>query len=242
MVNSHILDVSHEELLTLKKAFKLYDKDGDGKINVNEFINIVMKLEKKMNKEKATQLAKSTDKNKDNSIDFDEFVSAMVQLLPFTENTPPSTPPPSSLSNYLRPSFFKSSSLLSTSSSSSSLSTMATSITKTSTKTASSSTSSSEPKLHNYTLRKWNTHPPPDLYHNDSDDEDEHKEDNDLLMQVFNTFDYNHDGFISISKLDKVMKKLGENLSKQELQDMINEADTNRDGCIDFEEFKRIIK
>ncbi|CAO3653978.1 unnamed protein product [Cunninghamella echinulata] len=98
MINSQLLDISPEEHVTLKKAFKLYDKDGDGKINIEEFIHIVMKLEKSMNKEKATQLAQSTDKNQDQSIDFDEFVSAMIELLPFSSNTPPSTPsPPSSL-------------------------------------------------------------------------------------------------------------------------------------------------
>lgn len=182
-----------------------------------------MRLEKKMDKEKATQLAKSTDKNKDNSIDFDEFVSAMIQLLPFSTNTSPSTPP------------LRHSSPFESSISSSSISTVAT------TSTATTIAAPPEPKLYNYSLRKWNTHPPPDLYDDDSDD-DHYKDDEDLLIQVFNTFDYNHDGYISISELDKVMKKLGENLSKRELQDMINEADTNRDGCIDFEEFKRIIK
>ncbi|ORZ18612.1 calmodulin [Absidia repens] len=110
-----------------------------------------MSLNSKMTDEAATSLAKSTDKNHDQMIDFDEFAIAMVKLAPNT------------------------------------------------------------------------------------------KYDDDELTDCFRAFDTNHDGKISQSELDKVMRKLGEELSKQDIKDMMAEADANKDGYIDFEEFKRLL-
>ncbi|KAG2216647.1 hypothetical protein INT45_010787 [Circinella minor] len=63
----------------------------------------------------------------------------------------------------------------------------------------------------------------------------------DELKQCFHAFDKNGDGFISINELEEVMNKLGEKLTQQELKDMMDDADTNHDGMIDFKEFKRLI-
>jgi Ca2+-binding EF-hand superfamily protein len=60
-------------------------------------------------------------------------------------------------------------------------------------------------------------------------------------MDCFRAFDTNHDGLISRTELEKVMCKLGEKLSKQDIQDMMAEADSNEDGYIDFEEFKHLL-
>ena len=37
------------------------------------------------------------------------------------------------------------------------------------------------------------------------------------------------------------MASLGERLTESELDEMMNEADTNHDGEVDFEEFKRMM-
>ncbi|KAI8335191.1 hypothetical protein BC941DRAFT_503914 [Chlamydoabsidia padenii] len=76
-------------------------------------------------------------------------------------------------------------------------------------------------------LRKWNTC--------------SSKHDEDDLMDCFRAFDTNHDGFISRAELEKVMQKLGEDLTSQDIQDMMAEADTNKDGHIDFDEFKSLL-
>jgi hypothetical protein len=41
-------------------------------------------------------------------------------------------------------------------------------------------------------------------------------------------------GDISATELGEVMRSLGQNPSDSELQDMINDADTDNNGCIDF--------
>lgn len=67
-------------------------------------------------------------------------------------------------------------------------------------------------------------------------------EDEDDDAELFACFDKNRDGRISQTELEQVMLVLGENLTPEEIKDMMIEADLNRDGYIDFEEFKLLIK
>ncbi|KAH8902980.1 EF-hand [Coniochaeta sp. PMI_546] len=55
--------------------------------------------------------------------------------------------------------------------------------------------------------------------------------------QVFDLFDKDHTGDITAEELGEVMKGLGLNPSDSELHDLIAEADVNKDGSIDFNEF-----
>ncbi|XP_060566582.1 calmodulin-beta-like isoform X1 [Ruditapes philippinarum] len=61
------------------------------------------------------------------------------------------------------------------------------------------------------------------------------------LHEVFCIFDENGDGFISSDELYSMLHKLGEHITKHEAQKMINEADLNRDGKVDYREFKAIL-
>ena len=47
---------------------------------------------------------------------------------------------------------------------------------------------------------------------------------------------------ITLNSLQKVARELGENMSKEELQEMIEEADRDGDGEIGEEDFIRIMK
>jgi Ca2+-binding EF-hand superfamily protein len=47
-------------------------------------------------------------------------------------------------------------------------------------------------------------------------------------------FDRNSDGYVSKSELYHTLKELGVNLSLEELNNKMKEADTNQDGCIDY--------
>lgn len=62
------------------------------------------------------------------------------------------------------------------------------------------------------------------------------------LHEVFCIFDENGDGFISPDELYSILHKLGEHITKTEAQKMINEADLNRDGKVDYREFKAILQ
>lgn len=61
------------------------------------------------------------------------------------------------------------------------------------------------------------------------------------LRKTFEIFDTDGSGKISSDELKIVMKKLGEELTDFQIQEMIKEADSDGDGEIDFEEFVRMV-
>lgn len=63
----------------------------------------------------------------------------------------------------------------------------------------------------------------------------------DELRLCFDKFDQNGDGQISTDELKEVMMGLGEKLTDEEIKDMMSDADVNKDGFIDFSEFKALM-
>jgi len=57
------------------------------------------------------------------------------------------------------------------------------------------------------------------------------------FKEVFEIFDKDGTGDITAVELGEVMKELGLNPSPEELADIVNEADLNKDGVISFDEF-----
>jgi len=62
------------------------------------------------------------------------------------------------------------------------------------------------------------------------------------LRQAFEVFDKDKTGSIDAKELRQVMKAIGENLTDEQIDDMIREADKDGNGTIDFEEFKAIMR
>jgi len=62
------------------------------------------------------------------------------------------------------------------------------------------------------------------------------------ILKAFRLFDDDETGKITLKNLRRVAKEIGENMSDEELQEMIEEADLDGDGEIDQEEFLRIMK
>ena len=55
-------------------------------------------------------------------------------------------------------------------------------------------------------------------------------------QDCFKFFDKNGDGFVDFNELKEVLLSLGEdNITDQDVQDMIDEADLNDDGKVDFD-------
>ena len=67
----------------------------------------------------------------------------------------------------------------------------------------------------------------------DTDREDE-------IRQAFKVFDRDGDGYITGDELGLVMANLGEKLTPGELKQMMEEADSNGDGKIDYPEFVKV--
>uniref|UniRef100_A0A9L0S885 Centrin 1 n=1 Tax=Equus caballus TaxID=9796 RepID=A0A9L0S885_HORSE len=62
------------------------------------------------------------------------------------------------------------------------------------------------------------------------------------ILKAFRLFDDDETGKISFKNLKRVANELGENLTDEELQEMIDEADRDGDGEVNQEEFLRIMK
>lgn len=62
------------------------------------------------------------------------------------------------------------------------------------------------------------------------------------IRKAFQLFDDDGSNFISLKNLRRVAKELGETMTDDELQEMIDEADRDGDGQISEEEFIRIMK
>ncbi|ESN98600.1 hypothetical protein HELRODRAFT_106870 [Helobdella robusta] len=69
----------------------------------------------------------------------------------------------------------------------------------------------------------------------EGEDKEEH------LRAAFRTFDQDNSGKISAQELRQVMINLGEKLTDQEIQEMIDEADCDGDGQINYEEFVKMM-
>ena len=62
------------------------------------------------------------------------------------------------------------------------------------------------------------------------------------IRRGFKLFDDDETGRISFRNLKRVARELGENMTDEELQEMIDEADRDGDGEINENEFLRIMK
>jgi len=63
----------------------------------------------------------------------------------------------------------------------------------------------------------------------------------DEIRRVFKLFDDDETGKISFRNLKRVARELGENMTDEELQEMINKADLDGDGEVNEDEFMRIM-
>ena len=61
------------------------------------------------------------------------------------------------------------------------------------------------------------------------------------INKVFRLFDEDNTGFITIKNLRRVAKELGENISEEELQEMVERADSNADQQVTADGFYNIM-
>jgi len=62
------------------------------------------------------------------------------------------------------------------------------------------------------------------------------------LLAAFKIYDINNDGYITKQELQTVMEQCGEKLSDKEAQTMIDQADTDHDGRVNYREFINMMK
>ncbi|CAH8345344.1 unnamed protein product [Eruca vesicaria subsp. sativa] len=83
-----------------------------------------------------------------------------------------------------------------------------------------------------------------DSFFGGAGDNDDAADDESDLKEAFKVFDENGDGFISAKELQAVLKKLGlpEGGEMERVEKMIVSVDRNKDGRVDFFEFKNMMR
>ncbi|CAG5128777.1 unnamed protein product, partial [Candidula unifasciata] len=68
------------------------------------------------------------------------------------------------------------------------------------------------------------------------EDEDERE-----LKEAFRVLDKHNKGVIAVEDLRWILRSLGDDLTDDEIEDMINETDTDGSGTVDYEEFRNLM-
>lgn len=68
------------------------------------------------------------------------------------------------------------------------------------------------------------------------------KDSKEEIMKIFRLFDDDDSRTIKLTDLKRVAMELGESLSEEELAEMIDEADRDKDGQLSFDEFYRVMR
>jgi len=59
--------------------------------------------------------------------------------------------------------------------------------------------------------------------------------------RLFNLFDKDGNGSITTNELAAVLKEIGKNVTEKELKEMVRKVDCNENGCIEFDEFIKML-
>ena len=62
-----------------------------------------------------------------------------------------------------------------------------------------------------------------------------------MFRTIFNLYDDEKTGYISVKNLRKMTKDLGLTVEEEELQEMIEKADADKDGLVSEEEFYNVL-
>jgi Ca2+-binding EF-hand superfamily protein len=67
------------------------------------------------------------------------------------------------------------------------------------------------------------------------------RESQEEIVRIFELFDSNDRGYITVDDLARVVEELGENFTRKELDEMIERADLDQDGAINRQEFVNLM-
>ena len=143
--------LSDEQILEFKEAFKLFDKDGGGSIDVDELKEAMEALGQSPDDEELQTMVDEVDEDGSGEIEFDEFLVLMTKQIAATDE-----------------------------------------------------------------IRS--------------------------LENAFDEWDDDHDGRITVEQIRYILKALPEKPNEDEIEDLIDIADSDRDGMVNFDDLIRMVQ
>ncbi|KAK6199509.1 calmodulin-like protein 12-like protein [Scheffersomyces amazonensis] len=223
----------------LMEAFKVFDKNGDGKISALELKQVLTTIGEQLSDDDINQMITEADTNGDGEIDLQEF----IQLLSSSSSNTPSTVDEQLSKEILTSNqiaqYREAFSLFDKNKDGKidrrELGTVMKSLNQNPTD------SELEELINQVDINNDGTI---DFFEfvlmmakklKDTDDELE-------IHEVFRVFDKNGDGKINAEELKHVLHSIGENLTDDEINLMIKEADIDKDGFVDITEFNLLLQ
>ncbi|CAC5377257.1 CALM [Mytilus coruscus] len=211
--------INTDEKSKLQEAFKVFDKNGDGRICASELTEALTSIGEKLSREDINELMKRADIDKNGTICYDEFVVLMTDMNPgkfqeaFTlfDKDGDGTITTKELGTVMRS--------LGQNPTEAELHDMINEV------DADGNGTIDFPEFLTMMAKKMQ---------GSGDDQEE-------LREAFRVFDKDGNGFISAAELRHVMTNLGEKLTDGEVDEMIREADTDGDGQVNYSEFVKMM-
>ena len=150
-VQSRLPELDEEQILEFKEAFKLFDKDGGGSIDVDELGDAMRALGQDPDPEELQAMVDEVDEDGSGEIEFDEFLILMTKQMVATD-----------------------------------------------------------PNID--------------------------------MEKAFDIWDDDHDGRISVDQIKYVLKRLPEKPTKKEIDELLDIADTDRDGMVNLTDVFRMVE
>ncbi|XP_053388872.1 uncharacterized protein LOC123524074 [Mercenaria mercenaria] len=225
--------ISEEMIEEFREAFTLFDKDGDGEIDIGQLVETLKSLGQNPSQREIDELVREFDANGDGVIDFDEFKVLMYKKMKNTEDTDDIRDIFQCL-DIRKHGYFTAKDLHSVTVR------LGETFTMDEAEELVNGTVTEEPGKINYD----------ELYYRlmcmteqtavkDCSPNNHGLKDKEVqeFKEAFALFDKDASGTISTEELGTVMRSLGQNPTDTELRDMINEVDIDGNGEIDFGEF-----
>lgn len=78
MMTKHMQETV-DQTAEMREAFKIFDRDGNGYIDLRELKTVITRMGEPLSDQEATEIFKAADLNGDGKLDYDEFVQMMNQ-------------------------------------------------------------------------------------------------------------------------------------------------------------------